>query len=1026
MNHRSFPVLCLILLLALVLMPLSGAAEDSYSAGTMRLLRYGGDVTILNSDGVSRFVMENVRFESGESLRTGADGSASIGLDDSKIVTLDALTDVQFIQEDQHIRLNLTEGTLFLDVKESLDENEGLDIQTTTMTVGIRGTVVFLSVVPSPDGSGYVTRFGVLEGTAEVSYTDTAGASRRMPVSAGQMITSGQQAGDGEGIDPVVTTMTSADIEGFIMGVVESDQSLLNRVTLPPDQDVQGGTDYPAGGNWSYDGTVTLVAQSASKLYDGLPLTRPSNALVYGLPAGFTIDVKASGSRTNAGTSDNEISSWIIRNADGEDVSGHFTNVTEVSGSLVVDKTPLTVWTGSAEKEYDGTPLVNPEAGIRTVEGYSAEEPAWMNTSLVTQTALGSEQMFAVSGHTFVVGTNPFTGETETYDLPVGSSLSVLLHGEGDEQTIEFKIEQVAEMDLSEEVLRLYAANPEMLKRACEEAGWDPDLMAELIAALPPETENMTVSAAGLQVAAETAENIMTDSANVRIHVDSGYTNYNSRPLAKTEANFTPIVLDPSIRVTATGSQTEVGSSENGYEIDWGDADPDNYIVREDLGTLTVTGKSSQEEVMPAVTFTAASESKTYDGTALTAAEVTAVGLPDGYTFSAETSGSQTDAGSSENAVTSVTILDPSGKDVTSRFKSITLTPGTLTVTPASLSITTGSASMVYEGTALTSGDVTVEGLVSGETVTVTPTGTITDAGSVENGCTIEWGTAKASNYDVTLTKGTLTVEPLSLGVNAGGGNVPYSAGSYVPSPVITYRNGSHAGESVSASDAGSGSAGGTVSDDSASVLFRFTLFTSDTVEVTVSGMGTGAGTYSLSASVSSSSPNIDCGGVSVSGTELVIEPAALEISTAAATKAYDGSPLTAGEPEITGLAEGESITATFREGTGSITNAGSVTPEFVIEWGSTESGNYTLTENPGTLTVTQAELTVSTAAATKAYDGTPLTAGEPEITGLADGESISVAVREGTGSVTKPGSVTPEFIIEWGSTDSGKYRCRQ
>lgn len=44
-------------------------------------------------------------------------------------------------------------------------------------------------------------------------------------------------------------------------------------------------------------------------------------------------------------------------------------------------------------------------------------------------------------------------------------------------------------------------------------------------------------------------------------------------------------------RVTAatTGSQTEVGSSENTYRITWGDVDAANYVIDEHLGTLTVT-----------------------------------------------------------------------------------------------------------------------------------------------------------------------------------------------------------------------------------------------------------------------------------------------------------------------------------------------------------------------------------------------------------------------------------------------------
>ena len=140
MNRKAAIPARILALLALILtLALCGSAlADSYDANTMRLLRYQGDVEIFDPSGMPRFVLENVRFASGEAMQTGANGQASVGLDDSKIVTLDASSRVEFMQESGHIKLNLTEGTLFLDVQEKLDENESLDIQTTTMTVGIR------------------------------------------------------------------------------------------------------------------------------------------------------------------------------------------------------------------------------------------------------------------------------------------------------------------------------------------------------------------------------------------------------------------------------------------------------------------------------------------------------------------------------------------------------------------------------------------------------------------------------------------------------------------------------------------------------------------------------------------------------------------------------------------------------------------------------------------------------------------------------------------------------------------------
>ena len=82
---------------------------------------------------------------------------------------------------------------------------------------------------------------------------------------------------------------------------------------------------------------------------------------------------------------------------------------------------------------------------------------------------------------------------------------------------------------------------------------------------------------------------------------------------------------------------------------------------------------------------------------------------------------------------------------------------GKLTITPAPLTVTTDSDSKVYDGTALTApGSIT--GLVNGETATLNITGSQTNVGSSDNTYSIVWGTAKASNYTVAETLGTLTV----------------------------------------------------------------------------------------------------------------------------------------------------------------------------------------------------------------------------------------------------------------------------
>lgn len=88
-----------------------------------------------------------------------------------------------------------------------------------------------------------------------------------------------------------------------------------------------------------------------------------------------------------------------------------------------------------------------------------------------------------------------------------------------------------------------------------------------------------------------------------------------------------------------------------------------------------------------------------------------------------------------------------------------------VTIAKAPLTITTGSKDKIYDGEKLTEISSDVTGLVNKETITVTTNGKQTKVGESKNGCTIEWGTAKAANYEVTVTEGTLKVNPKEVTV---------------------------------------------------------------------------------------------------------------------------------------------------------------------------------------------------------------------------------------------------------------------
>ena len=160
------------------------------------------------------------------------------------------------------------------------------------------------------------------------------------------------------------------------------------------------------------------------------------------------------------------------------------------------------------------------------------------------------------------------------------------------------------------------------------------------------------------------------------------------------------------------------------------------------------------------VTLTSASDSKVYDGTALTKPEVTVTG--DGFVTGEATNikatGSVTNV---EKSPATNTITYTPGANFKEGNYNIEYKPGTLTITKRDVTLTSASASKPYDGTPLTKDTVTVGGddFANGEGATYNVTGSQTKVGKSDNEFTYELNAnTKASNYNITMYKGELVI----------------------------------------------------------------------------------------------------------------------------------------------------------------------------------------------------------------------------------------------------------------------------
>lgn len=190
MKNKKIIVLSASVLAILVILAIAGTiiyrnSISTAKATTMRLLRIVGEVT-LEDEGQLRTIIDNLRLADGNAISTADKSLASIGLDESKIINIEENSRAEFFQDGKKLKLNLTKGRLFFDVRKPLDENESLDIKSSTMMVGIRGTSGYIWIDEST-GRQYLY---ITDGHVTVEgYNPVTGKTELKEVGPGQMLT---------------------------------------------------------------------------------------------------------------------------------------------------------------------------------------------------------------------------------------------------------------------------------------------------------------------------------------------------------------------------------------------------------------------------------------------------------------------------------------------------------------------------------------------------------------------------------------------------------------------------------------------------------------------------------------------------------------------------------------------------------------------------------------------------------------------------------------------------------------------
>ena len=234
-------------ILLTVCMTITGITPVSAAetASDMRLTRTEGTVLVTNRNGKEVGVKADMKLFHGYHITTEDISYAWMSLDTSKMAKLDCKSDAEVHQKGKNLEILLNSGSLFFNVTEKLAEDESLNIRTSTMLTGIRGTAGWARILDQ-----WHSRIYILEGTVECSVTD--------PVS-GQLKTAAVHSGEyadvyvydelrkNEKCDIIIKRLREEDVPGFVGAELYGDKKLCDRIKgasgLETDRIVAGAHD---------------------------------------------------------------------------------------------------------------------------------------------------------------------------------------------------------------------------------------------------------------------------------------------------------------------------------------------------------------------------------------------------------------------------------------------------------------------------------------------------------------------------------------------------------------------------------------------------------------------------------------------------------------------------------------------------------------------------------------------------------------------------------------------------------------
>ena len=233
-------ILCGLLACILLLAPVTPASAATARATTMKLEKKVGAVTLKTQSGTSLRITDGMRLYNGNSLATEKYSYAYISLDSSKAVKLDQSSSATLRQNGRSLELLVKSGKLFFNVDKPLGQDESMNVRTSTMVTGIRGTCGVVEVVSQRQSKLYLIEGEVTLGTGDQAVAVRGGQIATVELGSGLGTPAKPGDADPDAKQAVqVGKMTEKDIPSVALEEIMNDSALQKKIEQTTDLDME-------------------------------------------------------------------------------------------------------------------------------------------------------------------------------------------------------------------------------------------------------------------------------------------------------------------------------------------------------------------------------------------------------------------------------------------------------------------------------------------------------------------------------------------------------------------------------------------------------------------------------------------------------------------------------------------------------------------------------------------------------------------------------------------------------------------